>query len=173
MREKVPELAANTLRSLLVLTEQRKVGRVSSRLKKPFLTMRHVTHLPCLSKPPKIWRLYPRSILTPFREVIAGWAGKESEPPSGSGKLLWRALGKNHGNHTENIELVDVGEDFEKIVLDAALLEGMYLMTLQREQRFSKYSLQPFEKAFQNPVFIARERFEVLRRHEQVLSVSS
>ena len=70
----------------------------------------------------------------------------------------------------ENIELVDIGEDFEKIVLDAALLEGMYpddppkrakVLEIQLADRLRKHS--------KNPVFIALgERFEVLRlRHEQ------
>ena len=72
----------------------------------------------------KVWEaLSPDPVLNQYRNDYR-WLGQVYEslkPPSGSGKLLWRALGaKTMDIIHENIELVNIGEDFEKIVLDAA-----------------------------------------------------
>ena len=109
----------------------------------------------------KVWEaLSPDPILTPFREDYR-WLGQVYEslkPPSGSGKLLWRALGaKTMEIIHENIELVDVGEDFEKIVLDAALLEGMYPDDPPKRAKVSN-CLPTIEKTFQKSCFHSTRR---------------
>ena len=175
MREKVPELVADALHFFAGVdrTKEGWEGLIEAQEALPDDVTRDAFAL-AFQNLTKVWEaLSPDPVLTPFREDYR-WLGQVYEslkPPSGSGKLLWRALGaKTMEIIHENIELVDVGEDFEKIVLDAALLEGMYpddppkrakVLEIQLADRLRKHS--------KNPVFIALgERFEVLRlRHEQ------
>jgi type I restriction enzyme R subunit len=175
LRVKVPELVANALYFFSGVDKSKEgwEGLIEAQDALPDDVTRDAFAL-AFQNLTMVWEaLSPDPVLTPFRQDYR-WLGQVYEslkPPSGSGKLLWRALGaKTMEIIHENIELVDVGEDFEKIVLDAALLEGMYpddppkrakVLEIQLADRLRKHS--------KNPVFIALgERFEVLRlRHEQ------
>ena len=175
MRDKVPELVANTLHFFSGVDRSKGgwEGLIAAQDALPDDVTRDAFAL-AFQNLTKVWEaLSPDPVLTPFRQDYC-WLGQVYEslkPPSGSGKLLWRALGaKTMEIIHKNIELLDIGEDFERIVLDAELLEGMYpddppkrakVLEIQLADRLRKHST--------NPVFVdLGERFEALRlKHEQ------
>jgi type I restriction enzyme R subunit len=175
MREKVPELVANALHFFSGVDRSKEgwEGLIEAQDALPDNATRDAFAL-SFQNLTKVWEaLSPDPVLNPFRQDYR-WLGQVYEslkPPSGSGKLLWRALGaKTMEIIHENIELLDVGEDFEKIVLDAALLEGMYPDDPPKRAKVLEIHLSDrLRKHSKNPVFVALgERFELLRiRHEQ------
>ena len=175
MRDKVPELVKNCLHFFKGVDRNKEgwEGLIEAQEALPDDVMRDAFAL-AFKNLMKVWEaLSPDPVLAPFRQDYH-WLGQIYEslkPPSGSGKLLWRSLGaKTMEIVHENIELLDIGEDFEKIVLDAGLLEDMYPDDPPKRARVLEIQLADrLRKHSKNPVFIALgERFEVLRlKHEQ------
>ena len=175
LRDQVPELMANCLRFFegVDRTKEGWEGLIEAQEALPDNASRDAFAL-AFKHINTYWEaLSPDPALAPFKNDYR-WLGQVYEslkPPSGSGKLLWRALGaKTMEVIHEHIELQGIGEDFERIVLDAALLEGMFPGDDPKKARAVEIHLvDRLRKHGKNPVFVALgERLEALRlKHEQ------
>jgi type I restriction enzyme R subunit len=122
-----------------------------------------------------IWEaLSPDSCLSPY-EADYCWLTQVYEsvkPPSGSGKLLWHALGaKTIDLINANVHLESVRDDLETLVLDADVLEEI-LGDIEPGKRAKEIEIKliaRLRKHLGNPKFTALgERLEkVKERHEQ------
>lgn len=127
-----------------------------------------------------IWEaLSPDPCLAPYEKDYQ-WLTQVYEsvkPPSGSGKLLWHALGaKTIRLINENVHLESVRDDLETLILDAEVLED-FLSSLNPEKHARKVEISVslrLRRHAGNPAFTAlSERLERIRqRHEQGLSTS-
>jgi len=94
------------------------------------------------------------------------------KPPSGSGRLLWHALGaKTVQLINENVHVESVRDDVETLVMDAEVLEEI-LRDPDHEKRAREVEIRVIarlRKHLGNPKFMALgERLEKVRdRHEQ------
>lgn len=123
----------------------------------------------------RLWEaLSPDPCLGPYEQDFQ-WLTQVYEsvkPPSGSGKLLWHALGaKTVDLINRNVHLESVHDDLETLVLDAQVLEEI-LSDLDQEEHAKKVEIQlvaRLRKHAGNPTFVALgERLEKIReRHEQ------
>lgn len=99
------------------------------------------------------------------------------KPPSGSGKLLWHALGaKTVALINENVHLESLREDVETLVLDAEILQGI-LADKEPEKRGREIEIKlvaRLRRHLGNPKFTALgERLEKIKeRHEQGFLIS-
>ena len=122
-----------------------------------------------------IWEaLSPDPVLGPY-ERDHRWLTQVYEsvkPPSGSGRLLWHALGaKTVQLINENVHVESVRDDVETLVMDAEVLEEI-LRDPDHEKRAREVEIRVIarlRKHLGNPKFMALgERLEKVRdRHEQ------
>jgi type I restriction enzyme R subunit len=122
-----------------------------------------------------IWEaLSPDPCLSPWEKDYR-WLTQVYEsvrPPSGSGKLLWHALGaKTVALINENVHLESVRDDVETLVLDAEVLQGI-LAGKEPEKRGREIEIKlvaRLRRHLGNPKFTALgERLEKIKeRHEQ------
>ncbi len=122
-----------------------------------------------------IWEaLSPDPCLSPWERDYR-WLTQVYEsvkPPSGSGKLLWHALGaKTVELINENVHLESVRDDVETLVLDSEVLQGI-LAEKEPEKRGREIEIKlvaRLRRHLGNPKFTALgERLEKIKeRHEQ------
>jgi len=122
-----------------------------------------------------IWEaLSPDPCLSPWEKDYR-WLTQVYEsvkPPSGSGKLLWHALGaKTVALINENVHLESVRDDVETLVLDAEVLQEI-LADKEPEKRGREIEIKlvaRLRRHLGNPKFTALgERLEKIKeRHEQ------
>jgi type I restriction enzyme, R subunit len=122
-----------------------------------------------------IWEaLSPDPCLTPYEKDYR-WLTQVYEsvkPPSGSGKLLWHALGaKTVDLINQNVHVESVRDDLETLVLDAQVLEDI-LKDADPAKRGHEIEIRlvaRLRKHLGNPMFVALgERLEKIKeRHEQ------
>jgi len=125
----------------------------------------------------RLWEaLSPDPSLRPY-EADYKWLSQVYEsvkPPSGSGKLLWHALGaKTIGLVHENVHLETIRDDLDTLVMDSDILEGI-LDATDSEKKSKEIEIRliaRLRKHKNNPKFIALgERLERLKeKHEQGL----
>jgi type I restriction enzyme R subunit len=122
-----------------------------------------------------IWEaLSPDPCLSPYEKDYK-WLTQVYEsvkPPSGSGKLLWHALGaKTVELINENVHLESVRDDVEILVLDAQILEEILkdANPAKRAREIEIKLIARLKKHIGNPKFVALgERLEKIKeRHEQ------
>jgi len=122
-----------------------------------------------------IWEaLSPDPCLGPYEKDYR-WLTQVYEsvkPPSGSGKLLWHALGaKTVELINQNVHLESVRDDLETLVLDAQVLEDILKDAdpVKRGHEIEIRLVARLRKHIGNPKFVALgERLEKIKeRHEQ------
>jgi type I restriction enzyme R subunit len=122
-----------------------------------------------------IWEaLSPDTCLTPYEKDYR-WLTQVYEsvkPPSGSGRLLWHALGaKTVELINANVHVESVRDDLDTLVLDGQVLEGL-LKEADHEKRGREIEIKliaRLRKHLGNPKFTAlSERLEKIKeRHEE------
>jgi type I restriction enzyme R subunit len=125
----------------------------------------------------RLWEaLSPDPCLGPYEQEYK-WLTQVYEsvkPPSGTGKLLWHALGaKTIELVHENVHLETVRDDLDTLVMDAEILEGL-LDARDPDKKSKEIEIKliaRLRKHKDNPKFVALgERLEKLKeRHEQGL----
>jgi type I restriction enzyme R subunit len=123
----------------------------------------------------RIWEaLSPDPVLSPYEKDYR-WLTQVYEsvkPPSGSGKLLWHALGaKTIELINENVHIESVRDDVETLVMDAKVLEEI-LKDAEPGKKAHEIEIKivaRLRKHGNNPKFTALgERLEKIKeRHEQ------
>jgi type I restriction enzyme R subunit len=121
----------------------------------------------------KLWEaISPNPILLPHKENYR-WLTQVYEsvqPPSGNGKLIWRALGaKTIQIINENIHVETIRDDLDKIILDESMIQELLendknahkVIEIKISRRLSKYR--------GNPKFIelGRKLEELKEKYEQ------
>ena len=124
----------------------------------------------------KLWEaVSPDPVLLPF-EADYRWLTQvyvSVQPTSGTGKLIWHALGaKTIALIHENVHVEAVRDDLDTLVMDADLLEAVLAADPRKKAREVEFKLTTrLRKHMGNPRFKAlSERLEALReRHAQGL----
>lgn len=124
----------------------------------------------------KLWEaVSPDPVLLPF-EADYRWLTQvyaSVQPTSGTGKLIWHALGaKTIALIHENVHVEAVRDDLDTLVMDADLLEAVLAADPRKKAREVEFKLTArLRKHMGNPRFKAlSERLEALReRHAQGL----
>lgn len=124
----------------------------------------------------KLWEaVSPDPVLLPF-EADYRWLTKvyaSVQPTSGTGKLIWHALGaKTIALIHENVHVEAVRDDLDTLVMDADLLEAVLAADPRKKAKEVAFKLTArLRKHMGNPRFKAlSERLEALReRHAQGL----
>jgi type I restriction enzyme R subunit len=124
----------------------------------------------------KLWEaVSPDPVLLPF-EADYRWLTQvyvSVQPTSGTGKLIWHALGaKTIALIHENVHVEAVRDDLDTLVMDADLLEAVLVSDPRKKAKEVEFKLTArLRKHMGNPRFKAlSERLEALReRHAQGL----